>query len=325
MSELNQCPPVAIFGFARPESLKLVFEKVRTAKPDKLFLILDYPRSGRDDDIVGWNASKKIFEGVDWPCQVMRNYASENMGCRDRIESGITWAFEFVDRLVILEDDCVPDSTFFRFCGELLEKYKDDTRVGMIAGCDEHFHVKDIDFHGDSYYFDRYPSIWGWATWKRAWERHDPKLGYWTEFRKKFYLLGEYFQKTYALDARMIYTDQLAARTAGTWDGCWVTTMYKENWLCIHPVVNLISNYGCGCSSREENKIKAHWWNKARKSNWDRRPTAAMQFPLVHPITMLPHIESESWRFKDTQVIVPCYRLLIRKVKTLIKKTIGIR
>lgn len=312
------CPPIVIFGFSRPRCLQLVFDKVREAKPRKLFLILDFPREGRDDDVVGWKECKKIFEGVDWDCEVHRNYAIHNMGCRDRIESGISWAFEYVDRLVILEDDCVPDFTFFRFCGELLERYKNDMRVGMIAGCDEHFHVKDIDFHGDSYYFDRYPSIWGWATWKRAWDLHDPKMLYWPEFRKSFDLLNGYFRNKGATRRRKEYTELLYRRKAGTWDGVWVTTMYKENWLCVHPTVNLISNYGCNISSRID-KGERKWWHRKIKNPWDRRPTESIKFPLKHPVSMLPHIISENWRFIDSGVVPSVWRKVLGFAKKSLK------
>lgn len=317
---IENCPPVVIFGFARPDSLKLVFERVRAAKPSCLFLVLDYPREGREDDVEGWKKSKQVFEGVDWSCEVHRNYAMANMGCRDRIESGISWAFEFVDRLMILEDDCVPDPTFFRFTAELLEKYHNDTRVGMICGCDEHFHVKQIDFHGDSYYFDRFSSIWGWATWKRVWQMHDPKMMYWPELKKRWGLMDGVFRNKRATQERMLYTDRLANRTAGTWDGVWATTVYKENLLCIHPIVNLITNYGCGQSSRSDNKRKKSvWWGKPCKNPWDRRPTEPIKFPLQHPITMLPHIESERWRFIDSGAILTLRGRIFVMVKRLIK------
>lgn len=306
--KLTICPPVAIFGFARPDSLKLVFERVRQARPAMLFLVLDYPREGRADDIGGWNACKKIFETVDWPCEVKRNYAERNMGCAERIQSGITWVFEHVDRAMILEDDCVPDLTFFRFCGELLEKYKDDTRVGMIAGCDEHFHVKSIDFHGDSYYFDRFSSIWGWATWRRVWRLNDVTMSYWPEVRKRYGLMDGVFRNRACTRLHLKYTDSYYNKTGGCWDGVWQSMFYKENLLCIHPTVNQITNYGCGRSSRTEDESKRHWWQHNRHNPWDRRPTEPITFPLQHPVTMIPHIESERWRFLDSGAIRPWYK-----------------
>ena len=117
------CPPVMICGFNRPDCLREVFEKVREAKPAQLFLVLDAPREGRAKDVDGVAVCRKIFENVDWPCEVHRNYAERNMGCRMRMSSGITWMFEHVDTGIILEDDCVPDATFFPFCAEMLTRY----------------------------------------------------------------------------------------------------------------------------------------------------------------------------------------------------------
>lgn len=310
------CPPVLIVGFNRPECLQEVFERVREIKPRDLFLALDFPRVGKSDE-EGYEKCKHIFEGVNWECNLHRNYAPKNMGCRDRMTSAISWAFESVDRLVILEDDCVPELTFFRFCGELLEKYKDDTRVGMIAGCDEHFHVKELELNGESYYFDRFSSIWGWATWKRVWDIHDVNISYWPEFRKRFGLMYGYYRDKRAVKDRMLYTDLLYKKEAGAWAGCWATHLYKENMLCVHPAVNLISNNGCGGSSRSDKK-RLHWWQSRGTTLWVRRPTEPMIFPLKHPITFLPNIYSEHWRFLDSDVLMPWYRRFYRKIRRVV-------
>ena len=308
------CPPVLIVGFNRPECLREVFDRVREARPRELFLALDYPRVGRSDE-TPYEECKRIFKEVNWECNVHRNYSKENMGCRDRMASAISWAFESVDRLMILEDDCVPDPTFFRFCEELLEKYKDDMRVGMIAGCDEHLHVKNLELNGESYYFDRFASIWGWATWKRVWDIHDVNISYWPEFRKRFGLMYGFFRNKDAVRRRMLYTDCLYRRKMGAWAGCWATHLYKENMLCIHPAVNLISNNGCGNSSRISEGGKGHWWQSGKKNPWDRRPTELMKFPLKHPITFLPNIYSEHWSFVDSGDVMPWHRRLYWTVR----------
>lgn len=312
------CPPVLVVGFNRPECLREVFDRVKEARPSELFLALDFPRVGRSDE-KQYEECKKIFDGVDWPCTVHRNYSDSNMGCRDRMTSAITWAFETVDRLMIFEDDCVPDMTFFRFCSELLEKYKDDMRIGMIAGCDEHFHVGDLELNGDSYYFDRFASIWGWATWKRVWDIHDADISYWPEFRKRFHLMDGFFRNKRAVKNRMLYTDLLYQRKAGAWAGCWATHLYKENMLCIHPGVNLISNNGCGYSSRTDSRMKKRWWRPMKRNPWDRRPTKPMQFPLKHPVTMLPNIESEYWRFKDSEEVISPFKRLYRELRKFVR------
>ena len=315
----NKIPPVLIVGFNRPECLREVFERIREVRPEQLFLALDYPREEKSDE-VQYEECKKIFDGVDWPCSVHRNYSSYNMGCRNRMVSAISWAFESVDRLMIFEDDCIPDITFFQFCDELLERYKDDTRVGMIAGCDEHFHVKELNLYGESYYFDRFASIWGWATWRRVWEKHDPDMAYWPEFRKRFDLMNGFFPDKRATQNRMLYTDLLFKRQAGAWAGCWATYLYKENMLCIHPRTNLISNNGCSKSSRTDGDSKKRWWQRSKQNPWDRRPTEPITFPLVHPLTMLPNIFSEHWRFVDSGVILPWYKRAMFAAKKIARQ-----
>lgn len=316
-------PPVLIVGFNRPECLREVFERVREVQPPHLFLALDFPRVGKSDE-TPYEECKRIFDGVDWPCSVQRNYSRSNLGCRDRMASAISWAFESVDRLMIFEDDCIPDITFFRFCNELLERYKDDTRVGMIAGCDEHFHVKELDLHGESYYFDRFASIWGWATWRRVWQMHDPDMAYWPEFRKRFDLMNGFFPNKRATRNRMLYTDLLFRRQTGAWAGCWATHLYKENMLCIHPCTNLIFNNGCGKSSRADSPVKKRWWHRQKKSPWDRRPTEPMLFPLIHPLTMLPNIYSENWRFRDSGILLPWYKGFFFWGKKIVRKMLRI-
>lgn len=320
---VRECPPVLIVGFNRPECLREVVDAIRRVQPTELFLALDYPRAGRPGDIPGYEECKEIFAHIDWPCNIHRNYSEKNLGCRDRMTSAITWAFENVDRLMIFEDDCVPHETFFPFCVELLERYKDDSRVGMIAACDEHFHVKDLELYGDSYYFDRFSSIWGWATWKRVWEKHDTELTYWPEFRKRYALMDGFFRNKRATHESMLYSDKLYRRQAGAWAGCWAIYLYKENMLCIHPAVNLISNNGCGKSSRDPCTAVRHWWHREKKNPWDRRPMEPMTFPLQHPITMLPNIESEHWRFIDAEDIMPFYKRLYRTVRRYVGR--GVR
>lgn len=284
---IDNCPPVLMVGFNRPDFLKQVFAQVREAKPSQLFLALDHPREGREDDVEGWTRCKEIYEGVDWPCEVHRNYAEKNMGCRRRIESAISWAVENEDRVIILEDDCVPCQDFFRFCGELLEKYKDDSRVGMICGHDEHSHVAELDVGGAGYYFDRFTSIWGWATWRRAWQLHDPSLSYWPAM-KESPAMRDFFVEKESVDLWKIHFEGVYTRKVDTWDTGLLLTAIKQNWLSIHPCAKLIKNIGSGFSSRTDAKA-------GKKASWVDNPYGKVAWPLVHPLTMLPSAESEKF------------------------------
>lgn len=158
--------PVALVFFNRPEQFKCVFEVVRSAKPSRLFLIQDGPRESSTTDLENIEKCREIIN-VDWECDVVSDFSDVNLGCGQRIYSGLSKCFEYVDRLVILEDDCVPSPSFFRFCQEVLEKYKDDLRIGMISGMN---HLNEFDTAEDDYLFSCVGSIAGWATWRRSWE-----------------------------------------------------------------------------------------------------------------------------------------------------------
>ena len=286
--------PVMICGFTRPDTLAKVFAAVREAKPKKLYLVLDAPREGRPGDVAPNEECKCIFEGVDWPCDVVRDYATINMGCGKRMTSAITNVFDHEETAIILEDDCVPHPSFFRFCEELLERYKDDTRVGMIAAECEHFRKSKMNFYGDSYYFDRMTTIGaGWATWRRAWVLHDPGLHYIDRLIEchamRNIMPRESYIRKWEKNAKKIRDGRQK-----TWAGAWATTIYRENLLVAHSVVNPVVNIGQGSSSRTEAS------GDTFKSPVDVNDEAEeIAFPLQHPVCMIPNVESERYFFED--------------------------
>lgn len=296
--------PVMICGFKRDNCLRQVFKAVRAVEPKKLYLVLDAPRVGRADDVKGHEACKKIFEGVDWQCEVKRNYAESNMGCGRRMTSGISWVFEHEDRAIILEDDCVPHPSFFRFCDELLERYKDDGRVGMIAAECEHFHKNRMDFHGDSYYFDRMCLVWGWATWARAWKLHDPLLNAVDRMVETNAMLNIFHKRRYVRQ----WTKNIMEIKSGQkniWAAAWATTLYRENMLVAHSVANPVVNIGQGKSSREGMRQTAF------PSPGDSNHIAEeISFPLQHPVTMIPNYECEQLCLRDTLYRSPWRKML---------------
>lgn len=295
--------PVMICGFKRPHFLRKVIDVVRAAKIRKLYLVLDAPREGNAEDLIGYEACRKVFDSIDWPCEIKRNYAKANMGCGRRMTSGISWVFEHEDRAIILEDDCIPHPSFFRFCDELLERYKDDCRVGMIAAECEHFRKAQMNFHGDSYYFDRMCLVWGWATWARAWRLHDPTLKMVDRMIEVDAMINIFQRRKFARKwARNII--QARAERKHVWDGAWATTLYRENMLVVHPVANPVVNIGQSSSSREGATRETF------KSPGEMNKVAEeIPFPLRHPITMIPNVRCEQYCLEDT-----LYRSAWRKV-----------
>ena len=166
---------VALIIFRRPELTARVFERIREARPPKLFVIADGPRPGNAEDVRLCANTRAVVEEVDWPCEVVRDFADENLGLKRRIPSGLDRVFEEVTEAIILEDDCLPDPSFFPYCEELLERYRDDERVIHISGSQ----LLPDPPKKWSYHFSRGPAVWGWATWRRAWELYDVELADW--------------------------------------------------------------------------------------------------------------------------------------------------
>ena len=162
--------PVAFFVFNRPDVTARVLERIAEVQPKTLFVVADGPRPDHPHDKEKCQAVREIVSQINWPAQVFTNCSDENMGCGPRVSSGLSWIFDHVEEAIILEDDCLPSVGFFSYCEELLERYRHDTRVGIISGNNFVYPKIKTDY---SYYFSRYPHIWGWATWRRSWEKYD--------------------------------------------------------------------------------------------------------------------------------------------------------
>jgi hypothetical protein len=165
MADFQLTTPVAFLIFNRPDTTAKVFEAIRQAKPPKLLVVADGPRPDRPDDIEKCKAARGVVEQVDWDCEVLRNYSDVNLGCKKRVSSGLDWVFNTVEEEIILEDDCLPHPTFFRFCEELLDYYRHDERIMVISGDNFQFGRNCTEY---SYYFSRYNHCWGWSTWRRS-------------------------------------------------------------------------------------------------------------------------------------------------------------
>src|SRR4028118_433764 len=172
--------PVVLIIFNRPAQTEKVFEVIRQAKPPKLLVIADGSRAERPGEAEKCAAARAVIDRVDWDCEVFKNYSDVNLGCDPRISSGLNWVFETVEEAIILEDDCVPHPTFFRYCEELLERYRHDARVMNISGQNVLFGRHRTEY---SYYFSRYTLCWGWASWRRAWQYFDVDVKLWPEIR----------------------------------------------------------------------------------------------------------------------------------------------
>lgn len=235
--------PVVLIAFNRPDKTRRTLEAIRVAAPTRLFLLADAPRAGRTDDEENCAAVRKELAAVDWDCQVEHRYAESNLGCEANIETGLDWVFSQVDRAIILEDDCKPDPSFFEYCGELLERYADDERVWQIAG--NNYTVPLRFFGGDSYAFAGFASVWGWATWGRAWKAHravftrdHSTAGAFNTMPPERTEPAVFPSGALQTGAGRRYFTDVAAATDGTvfsWDSHWWVTMLAQGGLAITP------------------------------------------------------------------------------------------
>jgi hypothetical protein len=294
--------PVAFIIFNRPDTTKRVFEAIRQAKPPKLLVVADGSREGHPGESEKCAATRSIIDGVDWECEVLTNYSDVNLGCKLRVSSGLDWVFSEVEEAIILEDDCLPHPSFFPFCEELLERYRDDTRIGIISG-------DNLLGHGTSpysYYFSKYPHIWGWATWKRAWKYYDLEMSLWTEINN-----GNWLENILPSKKVVKYWEKIFQNTYNgkvqTWDYQWVFACLINNFLCIIPNVNLISNIGFGESSTH---------TKGSDNKFSSLATQEVNFPLVHSPFVINDTKADI-RADETIFATPLIDRVRRKIEKL--------
>lgn len=260
--------PVLFLVFNRPELARQVFARIRAARPTRLFVAADGPRPNRPDDEAACRECRRLAEQVDWPCAVRTLFRETNLGCRAAVSSAITWFFEQVEAGIVLEDDCLPDPSFFPFCAELLERYRDDERVTTISGMG----YRRPGLCGrDSYAFTTYQLIWGWATWRRAWRRYEPTLERWP------YLSDPAWLRRHLGNARAacIWSQLVAAyrrQQVDTWDYPWNFSCWAHGGLGIVPAVNLVDNIGFGPGGTH-----------TTEGDSQLAPATALPFPLRHP------------------------------------------
>jgi hypothetical protein len=266
-----------------------VFTEIARARPRQLLIIADGPRPERPDEAEKCAAVRAIAERVNWPCEVLKNYSEVNLGCKRRVASGMIWIFEQVEEAIILEDDTLPHPTFFRFCEEMLEKYRDDERVMHISGDNWLFGQKQIPY---SYFFSNYCLSWGWASWRRAFRHYDPEIKLWPILRNTSWLLDvlrdpravTHYQNRFDLIHSSI-------DSINTWDLQWLFTIWAQHGLSVLPNTNLVSNLGLDRADATHTKGGA-------KDRRNKQATTKMIFPLKHPPSMIRDGEADQLMFE---------------------------
>lgn len=230
--------PILFLVFNRPETTLKVWREIVRIRPTKLYIVADGPRD-REDDRTKCGEVRAIFEQISWNCKVTKLFRSENLGCGLSVSGGISWFFEQEEMGIILEDDCLPSGSFFSFCERMLLKYRDDNRIMHISGNNLQFGRK----YGDgTYYYSKLSNIWGWATWKRAWQLYDYRIRSYDQFLQQDQI--ENILPKGHFGYRDVFKRAYEGR--GEWDYQWAYTLLVNNGLAITPNVNLVSNIGFG-------------------------------------------------------------------------------
>jgi len=294
--------PILFLIFNRPDTTIKVFEAIRQIKPAFLYVAADGPRKDRSGEAEKCEQSRKlVIDNIDWPCEVKTLFRNENLGCGKAVSSAITWFFENVEMGIILEDDCLPHSDFFLFCEELLKYHKNNKNVMFISG--DNF--QDGKKRGnDSYYFSSYNHVWGWATWRRAWEKYDFTLES-ISYEKFEDILSKYFQSEKVKESWRIVFNKMKSNMIDTWDFQLAFSIWANNGICIIPNVNLISNIGFGEDATHTLAI----------SEVANMPIFGI-LPIKHPQNILIDKKADKYYFEN-YISKSIYKRLISKIKRL--------
>jgi hypothetical protein len=298
--------PVAFFVFNRPDLTRRTLAAIARARPASLLVVADGPRQGHPGDAEACRQARALIEEVNWPCDVRTQFSDSNLGCRLRIASGLDWVFSQVPEAIVLEDDCLPDDSFFPFCAELLERYRDEPRIQWISGCNL---TRGRRFTDDSYYVSRFFHTWGWASWARAWRNYDLQMRRWPELRETDWI--ERFLPTAGMARRARYFfDQTHAGRNPAWDYQWVLAAWLQNSLAIVPSTNLVANIGFDARATSTADPGSFLANL---------PTEPVAFPLKHPssIEILESADHYEWRLLNPRPGLPrrIYNAMRRRLR----------
>jgi len=231
--------PVVIFLYRRPAHVNELLVRLQLVRPARVWLVADGPKDTTERNLCE-QARQAAVAGISWPCQVVRLYSDTNLGLKKRIETGLDQVFELEEAAVILEEDCHPTPNFFLFCEAMLEKYRNESKVGAISG---NCFLPKKQVLATDYYFSRYVHIWGWATWARAWKAYDRSRWAWP--KEGFCDLFPNADKTEEAYWNRIF-GRMASNELSSWAYCWISWFWMQGWVSITPAQNLVRNVGFG-------------------------------------------------------------------------------
>lgn len=283
-----QCQvPILLLIFNRPVHAEAAFQRIRDVKPPRLYIHSDGPRADRPGEAEAVAATRRVVEHIDWPCDVYTLFRSDNKGLREGVKGALDWFFEAESAGIVIEDDCLPDHSFFQFCAELLEQYADNPNIMHIGG--SNLIEQQTQSMHESYFVTKFSLVWGWASWRRAWQKMDINLTGLDEFIQS----GKISELTSDLPAQRYMIDKFKVtreRKNHSWAYAWFYSILKNNGICLLPTLNLVQNTGVG-------DINAT--NTSRKDSKSEIRARQIIFPLIPPCLMNrnPAIESQLFYF----------------------------
>jgi hypothetical protein len=284
MMDYNVHSPVLFLIFNRPDITFKTFAQIKKAKPTRLYIAADGPRQGNPNDYQLCLKARSVIKEVNWDCNVQTLVNETNKGCKIAVSSAISWFFSQEEEGIILEDDCLPANSFFFFCDALLARYRNDSRIYSITGTNLQ---KGLCRGNASYYFSQYSNIWGWASWKRVWEKYDPDLKKYNE-EDVALQLKKVFSDTFLISDWLQIFKDLKSGKIDTWDYQLNFLTYFENGLCVTPNVNLISNIG----------FREDATHTPDPSNHNANLPTGEITEIIHPEYFLPDIEADYFFIK---------------------------
>lgn len=301
-------PPVLFVIFNRPEIAAASFRKIREYAPDHLFIACDGPRPDRPEEPAKVEETRRrILEMVDWDCELETLFQPSNLGCGPGVWTAIDWFFSRVEEGIILEDDCVADPSFFEYAAEALKLFRDDSRIGMIAGTNP-IRLRDYPY---SIIYSKYKSCWGWASWRRAWQGMDLDMN-WTETPQARDIIANC---GYAGKDKGIWRFKINCirrNHVSAWDWQWYFSLSAQNRLCIYPACNLVSNFG-NTPDATHTSISSI-----------TLPSHSLQLPLEIPPYTVPCEEFDRKFFSSSNTLYhKLNRALPHALKTKLKKIIS--
>lgn len=300
--------PILFLIFNRPEITQIVFEEIRKQKPKYLFIAADGPRFFIGEEREKCQRTRDlVLNGIDWDCEVKTLFKDENLGCGLAVSEAITWFFENVEQGIILEDDCVPHPSFFGYCETLLDKYKENDNIYVISGDNFQNGIQ----RGDaSYFFSNYSHVWGWASWRRAWNSYDFDLKQLEVFIEKQLIKTIDNRKSFR-DYWISIFEKTAIKEIDTWDYQWTFAVWNNKGLTVLPNVNLISNIGFGKDATHTN----------RESSFSNMKTQDIG-TILHPKKI--KVESKADRYTSDKVynIPITKKLTFKYLKKILRKAL---